>query len=255
MKNNYSKVCQNVMLGLKKRAPTVLTCLSAAGVIATTIMAVKETPKALKLLDEAKEEKGEELTKVEIICVAAPVYIPSFVMGLATISCMFSANVLNKRKQASLTSAYALLENYHKNYRKTLIDLHGEEADIEVRTEMARKSCSYHCIDLDIPDEKVVFYDEISGESIVRYERDIIDAEYHFNRNFTMRGYASLNEFYDFLGLPQTDYGDEVGWSMSSGIMWVDFEHRLISRDDGGRDIYMIDMVFSPESDYLDDWT
>ena len=86
----------------------------------------------------------------------------------------------------------------------------------------------------------------------MRYEREVIDAEYHFNRNFTMRGYAFLNEFYEFLGLPMTEYGRIAGWSMSSGIMWVDFEHRLIDNDDGGTACYSIDMVFPPE--VLEEW-
>ena len=86
----------------------------------------------------------------------------------------------------------------------------------------------------------------------MRYEREIIDAEYHFNRNFTMRGYAFLNELYEFLGMPKTEYGGIAGWSLCSGIMWVDFEHRLIDNDDGGPACYSIDMVFSPE--ILEEW-
>lgn len=149
-------------------------------------------------------------------------------------------------------SAYALLRNYHKEYRDKLIELHGEEADAEIRNAMIREHCNFHPLDSDVPDGKVIFYDEISGESIMRYEREVIDAEYHFNRNFTMRGYAFLNEFYEFLGLPMTEYGRIAGWSMSSGIMWVDFEHRLIDNDDGGTACYSIDMVFPPE--VLEEW-
>lgn len=100
-----------------------------------------------------------------------------------------------------------------------------------------------------------MYYDEISGETFVRYEREIMDAEYHLNRNFVMRGYASLNEFYEFLGLPQTLYGDSVGWSITDGEMWIDFEHALISRDDGGEPIYMINTIIPPDADYLREWT
>ena len=81
-----------------------------------------------------------------------------------------------------------------------------------------------------------------------------MDAEYHLNRNFVQRGYASLNEFYEFLGLPQTKYGDEVGWTCTDGYCWIDFEHRLISRDDGGTEVYAIDMLFPPDAHYLDEW-
>lgn len=248
------KAINKTELFLRKNASTILTCIGAVGVIATTVTAVKATPKAMELVEAAKDEKGEDLTKLETVIAATPAYIPSAVMGVATIGCIFSANVLNKQKQASITSAYALLDNYHKRYRGKLIELHGKEADIEIRDAMAREHYDFHQLHLDVPDEKVIFYDEISGESIVCYEREIMDAEYHLNRNFTMRGYASLNEFYEFLGMPQTDYGEEMGWSMTSGFTWIDFEHRLFSRDDGGRPVYAIDMIFPPDGDYLEDW-
>lgn len=235
-------------------SPTILTCIGAAGMIATTVLAVKATPKALKLLEEAKEEKGEELSKAEVAMVAGPAYIPSAVIGVSSIMCVFGANVLNKRQSASLTSAYALLENSYKEYRDKLIELYGKEADREIRDAIIRDHGEYHVIDCDIPEDKLVWVDEISGNSITRYEREIIDAEYHLNRNFTMRGYASLNELYEFLGMPQTEYGDEVGWSMSDGYSWIDFEHHLVSRDDGGPSVYAIGIVFGPSADYLRDW-
>ena len=239
---------------LHLHSSTILTCIGALGVITTAISVAKATPKAIDILERAELEKGEKLTKFETVNVATPVYIPTIVMGAATIACIFGANVLNKQKQAALTSAYALLNNYHKEYRNTLIDLHGTEADEEIRNVIARKRCAYHQINLDTPDGKFVFYEEISGESICRYEREIMDAEYHLNRNFALRGYASLNEFYEFLGLPRTDYGNELGWSMDDGYSWIDFEHNLVSKDDGGTEIYSIDMIIPPHANYLEGW-
>lgn len=43
-----------------RNASTVLSCLGGVGVVATSVLAVKATPKALKLIDKAKEEKGED---------------------------------------------------------------------------------------------------------------------------------------------------------------------------------------------------
>ena len=245
--------CKSVWY-LRHHSPTILTCIGAAGVVATAIMSARATPKALQLLEQATDEKGEELSKVEAICIAGPAYIPAAVVCASTISCIFGANVLNQKNQASLASAYALLDRSYKEYRNKLIELHGEEADQEVRDALVRTHCNYHQIGCDVPDDKLVFYEEISGENIVAYEKEIMDAEYHINRNFTLRGYASLNEFYDFLGIPRTPYGDTVGWSTSDGYYWIDFEHHLINRDDGGSPIYAIVPIFSPSDDYLKDW-
>lgn len=252
LKQKLCRVCGKTRLYLRRSSPTVLCCVAAVGVVGTAVAAAKATPKAVKLLEEAADEKGDDLSKTEMVAVVAHLYIPAVTVGAGTIFCIFGANVLNRQYQAQLMSAYVLLKNYHREYRDKLIELHGEEADIEVRNEMVRKRCDFHPVDCDAPDERVIFYDEISGESILLYERELIDAEYHFNRNFTMRGYAFLNEFYEILGLPRTEYGEVAGWSMSSGIMWVDFEHRMIDPGDGAPACYSIDMVFSPE--VLEEW-
>ena len=249
-----NKLVTKASLYLKRNSSTILTFMGGVGVGLTAVLAAQETPKAIQMLEKAKEKKGSDLTLVEKVVVATPCYAPAIATGTATIVCIFSANVLNQKRQGQLTSAYAMLDRYHKDYRNTLIELKGEEVDQEVRIAMARKRCDYHQIGLDTPDGKVVFYEEISGESIECYEREVMDAEYHFNRNFVLRGYASLNEFYRFLGLPETDEGEQLGWSMSDGYSWVDFEHRLVNPDDGGTPIYMIDFLFSPHSEYLLDW-
>lgn len=256
MKGNQvlQKMCYKTKSFLHRNSSTILTCVGAVGVVVTAISVAQATPKATKRLKEATYEKGEELTKLEVVKVAAPVYIPSVVLGAGTIACIFSANALNKKKQATLASAWLAVNDYHNAYRNKLIELHGEEADKEIQEAMAREYCDFHQLRLDTPDEKVIFYDEISGESITCYEREIMDAEYHMNRNFVMRGYASLNEFYTFLGLPETEQGEKLGWSMSDGYSWVDFEHRLVSRDDGGLKVYAIDMIFPPNEDYMLDW-
>lgn len=52
---------------LKRHSSTILTVMGAIGVGATAVIAVKDTPKALRILDEAEQEKGEELTVKEKI--------------------------------------------------------------------------------------------------------------------------------------------------------------------------------------------
>ena len=122
---------------IKRNGSTILTCVGAVGVVATAVVAVQATPKALQLLELAKEQKGEELTKVEVLKVAGPIYIPAVVIGVSTISCIFGANTLNKRKQAALTSAYALLNSSYKEYKKKVVDLYGEEVDSHIKQEIA----------------------------------------------------------------------------------------------------------------------
>ena len=61
------KILKRVGRQLYRSSPTILTVVASIGVIATTITAVQATPKAIKLLKEAELEKGENLTKLEIV--------------------------------------------------------------------------------------------------------------------------------------------------------------------------------------------
>lgn len=98
---------------LKKASPTILTCIGAAGVVATAVLAVKATPKADSLIkaDSRRNHDGDPYaaTKLEAVKSCWKCYIPAAATGVATIICIFGANTLNKKQQASLASAYALV--------------------------------------------------------------------------------------------------------------------------------------------------
>lgn len=237
----------------EKNSSTILTCIGAIGVAATAVMAVKATPKAIAMLDKAKEEKGEELTKLETFKVAAPAYIPATVVGVSTIACIFGANILNKKQQASLMSAYALVDNYYKEYKNKLKELYGDDADTKVTQEMARDK--YKEYDVPVSEDKQLFFDMFSMRYFESTMEEVMRAENNFNKNLTLGGHASLNEFYDMLGIPRVDYGYELGWSHKAGgafygYSWVDFEHEKVILDDD-LECYIISMSHEPTYDWM----
>lgn len=262
-KQFLQKLCYRSGSYLKHNSSTILTVIGAAGVIATTVAAVRATPKALKVLEEAKEEKGEELTKVEVVVNAGPAYIPAFVIGTSTIACIFGANVLNKRQQAAIVSAYALVDRTYKDYRNKVKELLGEETDNQIRDAIMQDKldCDENkagyapgCIELDVNSgENVLFYEEHLGKYFEASIERVKNAEYHLNRNFALRGFASLNEFYGFLGLEEeTEYGDDFGWDTTRLIEeyespWIDFNHRLTSVTQDGLECYYIEFVIPPK--------
>lgn len=252
---------------LRKAVPTLLTCLAAVGTAATAVLAVKETPKALTLLEEKKKETGKEkLTVVETVKTVAPCYIPAAATGVSTIVCIFGANVLNRRQQASLVSAYGLLNQAYKSYRGGVKELYGEEGHEAVLDTVAKEKCEDICISapgmftnstLDFgdcdPSETRLFYDVCSERYFESTKDRVVQAEYHLNRNFLFRGYASLNEFYELLGLKKTEDGDVVGWNGADGdLYWIDFDHHKTTLDDG-LECFIIDVVYPPDASYLDD--
>lgn len=222
---------------------TILTCIGGVGVVITSVLAVKATPKALKVIEKAREEKGEELTKSDIVKVAAPIYIPAIVAGVATITCIFGANALNKRQQASLMSAYTLLDSSYKAYKNKVRTLYGEDADARIREEIAKDH--YREIKFESGDDKQLFYDQCSERYFESTMERVIAAEYAVNREISLWGDANLNVFYDALDISPVDYGKYVGWSAG----WLDFYHEKVEFDDG-LEVYIIRMSIDPTYDY-----
>ena len=243
---------QNSMLFLKRHASTILTCAGGAGVIATSIIAVKATPKAMTLLEKAKEEKGEDLTKLEKIKVAGPAYIPAVLMGASTIACIFGANALNQRQQAVLMSAYALLDNSYKDYKKKLAELYGEDTVEEIQEEIVRDK--YKEDPYQVEDGKQLFYDDFSQRYFEATTEDVLRAEHEVNRMLAVHYRVYLNEFYELLGIERTDYGDYLGWSTGELVetcwySWIDFHHDKVIMDDGLK-CTIITMGMEPTFDF-----
>lgn len=240
----------------KRNAPTILTTIASVGVVATAVTAVKATPKALQLLDEAKEEKQGELTRLEKIKIAGPVYVPSILICAGTLSCMLGATVLNKRRQTSLISAYTLLDQSFKEYKKKVKEVYGEETDRHVRSEIAQDNYEMYEDEYDDEEDdgKLLYYDQFSNRYFRAALVDVLSAEQQVNKILYTQGGVYLNEFYNLLGIEELPSCSELGWS--PGILesmywaqWIEFEHEKIVMDDG-LECYIINMPYEPTVDF-----
>lgn len=252
------KISKRVGRQLYRSSPTILTVVASIGVVTTTITAVRATPKAIKMLKEAESEKGENLTKLEIIRAAGPTYIPSVLLGVSTIACIFGTNTLNQKKQASLMSAYAMLNESYKQYRKAAKTVYGEDADDKIHAEMAKDALVSTCdwgyqvynMDMDSDSERLLFYDLASKKYFRTTMAAVLNAQYHVNRNLSIRGDCSLNEYLSFLGLDEVEGGDTIGWDICYMIeemdcYWLDFDNYKTTLEDGLECIIIDTMALS----------
>ena len=259
--DTMSNFLNQAKLYCKRNGSTILTCVGGVGVVATSVLAVKATPKALKAIEEAENMKGEALTRIEVVKVAWKPYIPAVVTGVGTLTCMFGANVLNKCHQAALVSAYTLIDSSFKEYKQKLKELYGEEAHEKIEEAIAAEKAKNVGVNAPgIISNNALYVDEKCGDTRLFYDNygdrffeatleQVISAEYHTNRNYVLRGYTILNELYEFLGLEPTDYGNEVGWcAYDEGTFWVDFNH--IKTTVKGRECIIIDMPFGPDLEW-----
>lgn len=243
-----NKLVRRTKLFVSRNGSTILTCVGGVGLVATAVLTAKATPKAMTRVENARDEKGSELTKVETVIAAAPAYIPPIITGIATLTCMFGANALNKRQQASLVSAYALLDNSYKEYKKKVAELYGEGSNENVKAEIAKDK--YEESSIKPADGMKLFYDDFSGRLFESTIEKVQEAEYNINRDLSMHGYATLNEFYAYLGLVPIDGGDDLGWSAGMNFdyywqEWIDFGHHKTTMGDD-LECIMITMFSEP---------
>lgn len=241
----------------KKNGPTILTVVGAIGVVGTAVTAVKVTPKVVKLLEAQEAEKESSLTTIEKIQIAGPHYIPTILLGAGTIVCMFGANALNKRQQASFISAYALLDNSFKEYKKKVEELYGEGANVHVQKEIVKDKYDEEDLDLEFEEDEMLFYDYFSERYFTAKMEDVIQAEYKLNRQLHTNGGAYLNEWYEFLdnkAVGPIRKGQELGWS--TGVLeshywanWIEFDHELVVMEDG-IECTIVTMRYEPVIDF-----
>lgn len=252
-----------------KHAPLLLSILSAAGMVATVVTAVKVTPKAVKLLHKESEEMyGDPYAydTLDAVKICWKCYIPSAIIGTATIVCIFGINTLGKKQQASLVSAYGLMNRAYHDYQRKVKEIHGEEGHRQIMKELAvEKAVAPEIIapgyfgasSLDFEDadeEPRLFYDGFTGRYFESTISKVLQAEYHLNRNFCLGMIPSLNDFYELLGLKKTEEGDRLGWTNADGdYYWIDFNHYKTIYEDDNLECWVIDAVQTPTDAFLDD--
>lgn len=234
-----------------KSSPKILLVLGVAGMIFSTVLAVKETPKAIENIKEKEEEKGEELTKTEVVKETWKCYIPAAVtMTVATVCIVGSHSIMNKRIVAVAT-AYGLSDTAFQLYRKNAIDILGEKKE----TEIADKAVGDRMKDISEEDifltgkGETICFDVISGRYFKSNIEDIRRAVNDLNqRMIGGENYISLNELYYALGLSELRYiGDQLGWHVSNELIDIRFSSQLT---DNGVPCVVLDYIAPPKYDY-----
>ena len=250
--NNFIK---NTKCFLGKHSPEILTGIGIAGMVTSTVLAVKATPKALVLLEEARTNEdgtlGDKLTIVETVKVAWKPYVPAIAVGIASISCIIGASRVNYKRNAALATAYALSERTLINYRDKVIETLGEKKEKEIRDKISQDEIDKKPISssqvIITPKGNTLFMDSITG----RYFRSDLDsikkAVIELNMEISHQNYISLNEFYSNIGLDRISNGDNLGWNIDNGYVEIDYSTCLADNDEP---CIVIDYISQPKYDF-----
>lgn len=251
-KPDVTKLFRDVKNAASKHSPEILMGMGITAGIATTVLAVKATPKAFQLIEEKKkEENKDELTPVETVQAAWKLYVPAAVTGVFSVACLLGSGSVNAKRNAAIATAYKLSETAFTEYKEKVVETIGEKKEKEVRDKVAEKKVKDNPIKSDViiaGTGTTLCMDAISGRCFYSDMEKIRKSINELNARMLVEMYISLNEFYSELGLDQTTLGDDLGWNINdTGLIDLDFSSQITA---DGRPCLVIDYRIAPRYDY-----
>lgn len=262
-KSNVTQMFKTMKSWSIKHSPEILTGVGIAGMITTTVLAVKATPRALQLIEEAEVRKHvdihgdyrdlgrEPLTKLETIKVAWKPYVPAAITGTLSAACLIGASATNYKRNAALATAYQVAATTLADYKEQVVESIGEKREKTIREKVAQKQVDR------MPENQqqpviitgygdVWFIDPISNQE---FQSDIERVRKTFNDlNYRMvvgmEEYISLSELYQELGIPKTSVSDELGWNLGKDGQ-IEFTMHACTRRNG-QPALMLEYMVAP---------
>lgn len=219
---DIKKIRSNVVNAISDKSPEILIGFGLAGMLTSTVLAVKATPKALDIL----EQEDRELSKVDKVKLTWKCYAPAAIGYCASAACIIGANSVNSKRNAVLAGAYKISEAALLEYRDKVTEVLGEEKEKEIRDSIA---------------EDRVRKTERKGEVIVAGKGDTLCYDMHSGRYFKSNmdeikrklneinyklmqdNILSVNDFYDQIGLDPINTGYDFGWLVDDGLIQLYF--------------------------------
>ena len=223
---DIKKIRDNVVNTISDKSPEILIGFGLAGMLTSTVLAVKATPKALDIL----EREDRELSKVDKVKLTWKCYAPAAVGYCVSAACLIGANSVNAKRNAVLAGAYKLSETALLEYRDKVTEVLGEEKEKEIRDSIA---------------EDRVNKTERKGEVIIAGKGDTLCYDMHSGRYFKSNmdeikrklneinyklmqdNILSVNDFYDQIGLDPISTGYDFGWLVDDGLIRLYFTSTL----------------------------
>lgn len=270
MRTNFGNIFRPIAKQVSKYGPEIAVGVGIAGMITTTILAVKATPKSLRLIEAEKKRRNHEIKEeakesgkdsvglidrlsiLDTVKVAWKPYIPAMISGVLSIGCIVGASTVHVKRNAALATAYQLAANTLSDYKEKVIETIGEEKEREVQKKVdAKKVEKINSTEPSfVRKGKPLCIEPISGRP---FEMDLEDVKAAINRlNYRLTGgmeeCISLSEWYDEIGLKHTDVSDYMGWNIySDGLITVT---EVPSSTDDGELCWVLEYAVLPHYKY-----
>ena len=202
---------------MKKNGPTILTWCGIGCFTAASVYTCFGTVKAVRKIDQEECEReasgGTPMTKTEKAKAVWPYYIPSVLLVGGGAACVLTANHINLVRIETLAGAYILSKDKLKEAEKKIDKLTGVENPkrLEDKWEVSRDDrLPWEEAELNGPRNRVLIKDDVTGRRFRATRAEVDKAVVEFNNWMMQNGTGYLNDFYDILGLDNTEVGSHM---------------------------------------------
>lgn len=228
---DFKSIRDNVLNKVSDKSPEILIGLGLAGMLTSTVLAVKATPKALKIIEEEEEYRKEALTRLQKVKLTWKYYAPAAIGYCTSAACIIGANSVNSKRNAVLAGAYKLSENALLEYRDKVVEVLGEEKENEIRDSIAedriRQETGQSSTVIVAGKGDTLCYDMYSGRYFNSNMDEINKILNKINYKLMSDNMISLNDFYYEIGLDSTINGYDFGWNVDDGLIELYFSSIL----------------------------
>lgn len=228
-----ANVASSFKASVTKHSPEILMGFGIAGMLTSTVLAVKGTIKATKHMEKRNEEekvKNENFKCFQwkqVVKETWKYYIPSAVTAGVSITCLVGSSKVSSKRNAVLATAYKIAESAHREYREKVIETIGEKKEELVREKIVKDKMEENPVNnntiIMTGNGETLFFDAWSGRYFKSDIEKVKKAENLLNLNLRNENYISLNEFYDLIGLEHNELGYILGWSIDKGYVDINF--------------------------------
>lgn len=196
-------------------SPGILTGLGVAGAVTTAILAAKAGFKTSDILTRERDAFPYEPSLKEKADLVWKEYIPPAIVGAATVTMIIAANRVGSRRAAALAAAFKISEELSSEYKTKVAEVVGRKTEEGIRAQIAsdraEKDLGYRTV--IVTGSNAIFYDQFSDRYFESDVETVRRAVNDINQQVNQHYFASLTDFYNKIGLKETQISDEFGWN------------------------------------------
>lgn len=236
-------------------SPLILTALGVTGALTTAYLTGAASFRAARYIRYEEESRSVELDggelptrdKAELVW---KLYIPAAATATVTVAAIFYANRIGTRRAAAVATLYSVSERAFDEYKKKVIERVGVKKEQSYRDEIAQDRVTKNPPNsreiIITGNGEVLCHESFTGRYFHSDMETLRKAQNDINYEVMNSSYASLSDFYNLVGLPQTSYSDEVGWNADK-LLELQFSATL---SEDGRPCISLEFVVAPVRHY-----